>query len=778
MIKKIILVNWRSHAKSTIEFANGTNIIVGRMGGGKSSIIDAICFALFGTTPAVQHRRLKITDFIKNRPKEESEAEVTLIFTHRNDEYTVIRRIKRKGGSEAEIKKNGTRVEGPQSERVTQYIEHLLEIDYELFTRAIYSEQNRIDYFLTLGRGERKRQIDELIGIDKFENVRKNIGTVITRIKTMKADKELFIKNSNPIQLENEIAEMEKEITKLTAEKTTVKNEFERLARLKEQKEHEINQLRQLREQHRKLQDEITGIKHNLDLLNKDISSTQIKESLTEIENKLKSIKSEKEKVQNELNAIDKEYNETVNKLSSSKTELENIRRKKQLKEGYIKEIETLLKGKKKEDMKKELEDIDKRINEIRSHISDSKARISEIVKSMQELKTAGSHCPVCDSELPEEKKHNLIVNRENMLRQLETQNLSNAREMNELERKLKTEKEELNKIERLESLIKEYDGLEEREKTEEKRKNEAESRMKEISEKRNYLNTYYQNTNNEYIELSRIYERIKELENKKKKATELNLQLKSKEEEIRRIKFDEKTWEEENKKLNETNLEYVRIKGKIEQIEDKEGYMAKLVSEKKKRIEEIKKYRGEIEKYEKIMNALQVFSTAVVETQHELREELIEEINQALSTIWDKVYPYSDYNSVRLVAEENDYDLMFGINGEYVSVDGVASGGERALACLALRIAFSIVLTPNLSWLILDEPTHNLDEEAVRTLAETLREHIPQIVEQTFVITHDELMKEAASGKLVRIQRDPDHPENSKVEELNEITVSTPSMS
>ena len=205
---------------------------------------------------------------------------------------------------------------------------------------------------------------------------------------------------------------------------------------------------------------------------------------------------------------------------------------------------------------------------------------------------------------------------------------------------------------------------------------------------------------------------------------------------------------------------------------------MAKLVSEKKKRIEEIKKYREEIEKYEKIINALQVFSTAVVETQHELREELIEEINQALSTIWDKVYPYSDYNSVRLVADENDYDLMFGINGEYVSVDGVASGGERALACLALRIAFSIVLTPNLSWLILDEPTHNLDEEAVRTLAETLREHIPQIVEQTFVITHDELMKEAASGKLVRIQRDPDHPENSKVEELNEITVSTPSMS
>jgi exonuclease SbcC len=259
-------------------------------------------------------------------------------------------------------------------------------------------------------------------------------------------------------------------------------------------------------------------------------------------------------------------------------------------------------------------------------------------------------------------------------------------------------------------------------------------------------------------------------LENVKKELIE-------KESEISKISFNENLWEQENKQLNEINVKYAEKKSKRDQIEEKEKYITKIIDEKRERVKEAEQYSKEIEIYNKLISNIQIFSTAVIETQQELREELIDSINEALSTIWEKIYPYSDYEVLKLIPSENDYDLMFKVNDYYISVDGVASGGERALACLALRVAFAMVLTPNLSWLILDEPTHNLDEEAVRTLAETLREHIPQIVEQTFVITHDELMKEAASGKLVRIYRDPENTETSKVEELEEITVSTPQM-
>lgn len=75
--------------------------------------------------------------------------------------------------------------------------------------------------------------------------------------------------------------------------------------------------------------------------------------------------------------------------------------------------------------------------------------------------------------------------------------------------------------------------------------------------------------------------------------------------------------------------------------------------------------------------------------------------------------------------------------------------------------------ITPKLSWLILDEPTHNLDEEAVRTLAISLHDQIPKIVSQTFVITHDENLRDAASGKLFKVERSTDIPEVSAVEEI-----------
>ena len=68
MITKLVLDNWRSHEHSEFEFENGTNVLVGAMGSGKTSAMDDICFALFGTFPALQARKLKLDQVIMSRP--------------------------------------------------------------------------------------------------------------------------------------------------------------------------------------------------------------------------------------------------------------------------------------------------------------------------------------------------------------------------------------------------------------------------------------------------------------------------------------------------------------------------------------------------------------------------------------------------------------------------------------------------------------------------------------------------------------------------------------
>ncbi len=126
------------------------------------------------------------------------------------------------------------------------------------------------------------------------------------------------------------------------------------------------------------------------------------------------------------------------------------------------------------------------------------------------------------------------------------------------------------------------------------------------------------------------------------------------------------------------------------------------------------------------------------------------------MTDIWNRLYPYGDYLDLRLaVDEKGDYVLQAKTAaGKWINVEGIASGGERSTAALALRIAFSLVLTQNLSWLVLDEPTHNLDKEAIRELAVMLKEHLPTIVEQVFIITHEPLLEEAASAFLHRLER------------------------
>lgn len=280
-------------------------------------------------------------------------------------------------------------------------------------------------------------------------------------------------------------------------------------------------------------------------------------------------------------------------------------------------------------------------------------------------------------------------------------------------------------------------------------------------------MNEGLNSVNEEYNSLIKQFERMKELKNKQEKHTSMKAELKEIDSQISNIKFNEGDWKNSQKELEEAALKETKLSGDLNAKLQQDKFGNEKLKDRETRVKEMQDYEEEIKKHEEIIEKLQVFANAIMETQQTLREELVAAINEALTESWGILYPYSDYPVVKLQPSESDYDLVFKVGEEWISVDGVASGGERALACLALKISFAMVLTPNLSWLILDEPTHNLDEEAVRTLAVTLHDHIPKIVEQTFVVTHDENLRDAASGKLFRIERNKEIPEISSVEEI-----------
>src|SRR3989338_3510135 len=108
MITKVHLKNWKSHLDSEFEFVRGVNALIGINGAGKSSVLDGISFALFGTFPNHSNRKVSLDDLIMGRPQQKEEAEIFLEFDSDGKRYSVLRKVKRgKGTIQAEIREDG-----------------------------------------------------------------------------------------------------------------------------------------------------------------------------------------------------------------------------------------------------------------------------------------------------------------------------------------------------------------------------------------------------------------------------------------------------------------------------------------------------------------------------------------------------------------------------------------------------------------------------------------------------------------------------------------------
>jgi DNA repair exonuclease SbcCD ATPase subunit len=284
--------------------------------------------------------------------------------------------------------------------------------------------------------------------------------------------------------------------------------------------------------------------------------------------------------------------------------------------------------------------------------------------------------------------------------------------------------------------------------------------------------------------ELERLEKKVKEEENKKRKYEILLIQLedleekKKRSEELKlRIKEIEKKIEEEELKLKGKDLAKMEeilkqfiskeseIKTKIQSYDSfiQEKQLRKKENEEKLR--DLEKQKKEIKRLEGLIRDLKIFSLALEETQVELRSYFVEVVNNAMNKLWKTLYPYQDFVSIKLNAEEGDYILQLqGRDGIWVNVEGNVSGGERSIACLALRIAFALALAPQLRILVLDEPTANLDAKAISELTVTLRERINEFIDQTFLITHQPELEDAATGSVYMLEREKEKDEPTKV--------------
>jgi len=784
MIRKVVLKNWKIHLNSTFVFDKGVNLLVGHMGSGKSSVLDAICFGLYGTFPALQSRKWKIDDLIMRKPFEKNEAEVYVEF-EANGKILSARRILRKGrGSYAEFRENGKLLELQSSQRVTELVERELKTSYELFSKVIYSEQNGLDYFLRLQAGERKKKIDELLMIDRFEKARSSTNTLIHRLEQIIKDKEKYLASINfdkikkelqdvkleVERLENEIKDKKLLLSEVASQRVLLEEDYKKIKEIKESIDEKQNDLKAFlavldntRKEALRLEEEVKGFKRE------------------EIEGKIK----ENEKLRRELEPYLKEKKDRVDKLQKEFAKIESeiqfysreiSRIKEKLSE--IEKIEASLSELEKNFSEKLLAEKEKRQQEIIARIEVLRNEIKKNEEAILQLSYAESKCPVCDTKLTDEKKRKIVERKQKEIDESKKEESSLVKEKLEIAKQIEEIKSKLKEIDGMKILVKDKEKLvkeleidENTLKINEDNKvgivKEMEELKDTIKEKEEMLKKILE----EKSTLETLRQRILDLENLKDRIIEYE---RKKEELEREIAVLSKTIEGKN--IEELEKMLREIEGREREIAVEIRGLEEILKREIKRKEEIEKSlefgekeKADLERLNKILVDLKVFKQALEITQVKIREDFIETVNHYMNIIWPNLYPYSDYISIALKIEEGDYVLQLQErSGRWINVEGIASGGERSLACLALRIAFSLALAPQLRILILDEPTHNLDQKAVEELAKVLRENVSEFMDQVFIITHDERLQDAVTGKAYKLERDKNADGYTQVLELS----------
>jgi len=173
-IEAVQLENIRSHVKTAVPFARGFNCLVGGLGCGKSSILYAIDFALFGDPLGRSYNYLL-------RDGEDS-GKVTVKFVHGGKTYTLRRVLRRKGGGISQDKEQlklfeeDKLIASVKGEAVAEQFEAITGLDKELFREVVWMRQERLKELLNATPRERQKRLDQLFRLSDYEAAWSNLA--------------------------------------------------------------------------------------------------------------------------------------------------------------------------------------------------------------------------------------------------------------------------------------------------------------------------------------------------------------------------------------------------------------------------------------------------------------------------------------------------------------------------------------------------------------------------------------------------------------------------
>ena len=167
--------------KQTIDFeqltAAGIFGIFGETGSGKSAILEAISFALYGHTERLNQRDERLYNML-NLKSDRCELDFEFL-NFKNEKFRVVRSFRRNSRNYADVKPHTNvfykYVDG-EWEPTEVSVDEILNITYTNFKRTIIIPQGQFKEFLELGPTDRTNMLEEIFQLERFDLAGKAIS--------------------------------------------------------------------------------------------------------------------------------------------------------------------------------------------------------------------------------------------------------------------------------------------------------------------------------------------------------------------------------------------------------------------------------------------------------------------------------------------------------------------------------------------------------------------------------------------------------------------------
>lgn len=418
-------------------------LITGPTGAGKTSIFDAVCFALYGEGSGEERTKAKC--FRSQLADEKDEMEVSLLFEVRGRQYFVKRIENARGLNKAYFTKIDDDVEAlVKIKEVNQEIENIIGLNLDQFKKIVMIPQGEFREFLTAGTKDKSEILKKLFATEQYEKIQLLIKERFDEKRSVEKDLvSRFSEILREAQVENRDIELGKDVLNEALEKE--QTELNTLKIQKSSKDQEVKQTEQ---------ELLLGQKENEDLQHYQAAKKQYEE--------LRSRKRIYDKKEQELRLLRK-----ISGITHIEIQMEDLGKEIQEKETENQKLLLELKkvGELLTRQERNLIDASRNAEEVDS-LKESRTRLLDLVDKSRRLKEVSQKITIFDTELKKLKEQmDYYSKKEQQLRQVleeEEQVRKGLSESNLEAEKLKSsQKEQQNYLKELGNLFKKMEKLE-----------------------------------------------------------------------------------------------------------------------------------------------------------------------------------------------------------------------------------------------------------------------------------------------------------------------------